>query len=101
MISFLGCLNTPSKASRLCKEHVMASTSFRNDEKLMVGLETEECDKEKEQADDLLPICVINDKVTRNGKFLEVKGFVQKPLEIHKVSKILGFCFTETKNLKR
>ncbi|KXJ21076.1 hypothetical protein AC249_AIPGENE27746 [Exaiptasia diaphana] len=65
----VGCLNTPAKGLRLCKDHSTTSIAFRDDENLM---NEKQCD-DKDDKDDLLPLSVINERETRSGKFFEIK----------------------------
>lgn len=68
-IFLLGCMNSPAKASRFCTEHLCTAMEIRNDKDLMTG---EDCTKEKNKEEDVLPIKVLNTKCTRSGNFYEV-----------------------------
>lgn len=59
----------------MCAQHLETSTAFRDDENLMSNDRTPVPDGKKraETVDDVFPLAVRNDKITRNGKFLEVK----------------------------
>ncbi len=69
----LGCQNTPAKSSRFCNEHLDLASRVLDDSLLM----GDEKDKEEIEdcGDEVLPIRVLNDKKTRNGKFFQVASY--------------------------
>ncbi len=69
IICILGCQNTPAKSSRFCSEHNNLASKFQDDSGLMIG--NEKCEEELESkfGEELLPMKILNDKKTRNGKF--------------------------------
>jgi hypothetical protein len=85
-LSFIGCMNTPSKSSRFCDIHVQTATSLRNDAHLMNdGKTTSSATQDfHTEIDDVLPIRVTNDKLTRNGHFNEVQSHFFKSIKIMK-----------------
>jgi hypothetical protein len=77
---FLGCLNTPCKGKRFCKEHVESATKFTDDSADMdnkCGTLKLEGRKKNEDVD-VMALKIINDKQTRNGKFYEVYIILQE-----------------------
>ncbi len=72
IICILGCQNTPAKSSRFCSEHNNLASKFQDDSGLMIGNENCEEELESKFGEELLPMRILNDKKTRNGKFFEV-----------------------------
>ena len=72
IICILGCQNTPAKSSRFCSEHNNLASKFQDDSGLMIGNENCEEELESKFGEELLPMKILNDKKTRNGKFFQV-----------------------------
>ncbi len=66
----LGCQNTPAKASRFCNEHGNLASTFQDDSSLMKSEGT--VDEGNCDSTEILPMKILNDKETRNGKFYQV-----------------------------
>ncbi len=69
IICILGFQNTPAK---FCSEHINLASKFQDDSGLMI--DNEKCEEELQSkfGEKLLPIKILNDKKTRNGKFFQV-----------------------------
>ena len=70
----LGCQNTPAKASRFCNEHGNLASTFQDDSSLMNSEGT--VDEGNCDPTEILPMKILNDKETRNGKFYQVSDEV-------------------------
>ena len=64
----LGCQNTPKKGSRYCADHENLSSPFIDESSFLSDGEVAHVDWKKE----MLPVRVLNEKETRQGKFYEV-----------------------------